>query len=121
MKPPLSVLVLRLLVQETRMGQLQARSAPARGEFDSYNCLGALGSSRPCEPCQFDYPIRYKSEEPSVVWIALAFLINCLEEERSVDLRSHQQGTRRRKPAIELLRPGSKQHVWGCSHCALGC
>src|SRR5437762_13479803 len=57
--PRLIMLIPRLLVRKTCMGEPQIRSSPARGEFDGYDRFGPLGSACPCQPCHLDGTSRF--------------------------------------------------------------
>jgi len=95
-----------LLVWEACVREAEMRPAVMGLQLDRHDGLGAF--CRCSKPCQFHKLIALKSEEPAIVRMPRSFEL-CFEEERRVDFPLHQDRSRRRKPAIELLRPRAEE------------
>lgn len=87
-------------------------------QFDRHYRLGA--SCGAGEPSQFHEMIALEPEETPVVRMPRALELR-FEEERRVDFSLHQDRTRSREPAIELLGPGAEKDGRGRKHGALNC
>jgi hypothetical protein len=105
-RPRVLVSLLQQRIWETSMGQVQARTASDRGEFDANHGLCAP-RSRGRNPCQFDALIRGERNESAVVRVALVVVVS-LEEEWDINLWHHEHRGRSRKPEAELLGPRSE-------------
>src|SRR6266699_3131199 len=117
-RPRLFMRIPRFLVQKARLGESYSRSSPLWCKLDRHYGFGSLCSCLPCEPCKFDELVGLKPEKATLVRIAISLMMY-LPKEDGVDFALHQQRSRRRKPAIELLCPCSIEDVRRCIHYAL--
>src|SRR5439155_24911104 len=103
------------LVQDARLGKSDACTGSLRLKLDRHDGFGPLRSPLPGDPRQFNEPIPLKPEKATIVRIAIS-LVTGFPEESRVDLGLHQQSSWGCKPAINLLRPCSIQHIRSTLH-----
>src|SRR6266699_2786597 len=117
-RPRLFMRIPRFLVQKARLGESLSRSSPLWCRLARHYVFVSLRSCLPCEPCKLDKLVALKKGKRSISRIAISFTMY-LPKEDGVDFALHQQRSRRRKPAIELLCPCSIEDVRRCIHYAL--
>lgn len=106
--PSLFVLDARLLVGKSLLSEPYPRAVSLGSKLNGDDRLRSAGPDG--KPGQLDQPVLLKAEKPAVIRAPDLAAVMCLEEEDGVDLGLHQDRPRRRKPAVDLLRPGSVHH-----------
>jgi len=94
------------------MRKMEFCPAVVGDEFYRHYRFGSTGCGG--EPGQFDKVAGFEPEEPPIMGMSSSFKLGFKEEHR-VDLALHQDRSRGREPAIELLCPGFEQSA-GRSH-----